>query len=108
MLDRTPSVESDSVPRNEPTFMMPAASLPEPVASRLPEVSLIAAIFEDAVRCARRSGRAVTHRQTEEALEWIGSERRDWPFAFANVCDFLGMDARSVRMQLRIAGGTAF
>jgi hypothetical protein len=98
------SVESDRVPRSEPRFggddAMPLASLPERTATSLPEISLVAAIFDDAVRCARRSGLSVTHRQSEEALEWIASERRDWPFAFANVCDFLGMDAHVVRMRL--------
>ena len=98
------SAESDRVPPIESPLGGDGAtaSLPERVATHVPEVSLVAAIFDDAVRCARRSGRAVTHRQTEEALEWIASDRRDWPFAFANVCDFLGMDAHVVRMRLGI------
>jgi hypothetical protein len=45
----------------------------------------------------------VTHRQSSEAFEWIASERRDWPFAFVNVCDLLGVDAKAVRKRLRIA-----
>src|SRR5437867_5742668 len=68
----------------------------------LPEVSLVAAIFEDAVRCAQRASSGVTHRQCSEAFEWLASERRDWPFAFVNVCDFLGVDAKAVRKRLRI------
>jgi hypothetical protein len=44
----------------------------------------------------------VTHRQSSEASEWIASERREWPFAFVNVCDFLGVDAKAVRERLRI------
>jgi hypothetical protein len=68
----------------------------------LPEISLVAAIFEDAVRCLQRASRGVTHRQFSEAFDWIASERRDWPFAFVNVCDLLGVDAKAVRKRLRI------
>ena len=68
----------------------------------LPEISLIAAIFEDAVRCVQRASHGMTHRQFSEAVEWIASERRDWPFAFVNVCDLLGVDANTVRKRLRI------
>src|SRR5438094_10594312 len=70
----------------------------------LPEISLVAAIVEDALHCAQRASSGVTHRQSSEALEWIASEQRDWPFAFVNVCDFLGVDAKAVRMRLRIRG----
>jgi hypothetical protein len=66
----------------------------------LPEISLVAAIFEDAIRCAQRASSGVTHRQSSEAFEWIASERRDWPFAFVNLCDFLGVDAKAVRKRL--------
>ena len=69
-------------------------------AANLPEISLAAAIFEDAVRCVQRASRGVTHRQSSEAFAWIASERRDFPFAFVNVCDFLGVDAKAVRKRL--------
>jgi hypothetical protein len=46
----------------------------------------------------------VTHRQSSEAFEWIESDRRDWLFAFANVCDLLGIDTKAVRERLRIKG----
>jgi hypothetical protein len=106
--DRKPPAETDRTARNDSTLsddgggVLPSSQRGARV--RLPEVSLVAAIFEDAVRCAQRTGRSVTHRQSEEAHEWIASERRDWPFAFVNVCDFLGVDAERVRMQLRIGG----
>jgi len=70
----------------------------------LPELSLIAALFEDAVRCVHRTSRGVTHRQFLDAVEWIASERDDWPFAFVHVCSFLGVDAAAVRKRLRIGG----
>jgi len=75
--------------------------------SCLPEISLVAAIFEDAVCCVQRASRGVTYQQSAEAAEWIASERRDWPFAFINVCDFLGIDAMAVRARLGAARGRA-
>ena len=69
----------------------------------MPEISLVQAIFEDAVCCVQRGSRGVTQQQSSEAYEWIASERRDWPFAFVNVCDFLGVDAKAVRTRLRIS-----
>jgi hypothetical protein len=68
----------------------------------LPEISLVAAIFVDAVRCVQRAPRDATNRQWLEAFKWIASERRDWPFAFINVCDFLGVDSSSVRARLGV------
>ena len=46
----------------------------------------------------------MTHRQFLDAVEWIASERGDWPFAFVHVCSFLGVDAAAVRKRLRIGG----
>ena len=66
----------------------------------LPEISLVTAIFKDALRCVRRVNGSVTHRDSSEAAEWIASERSDWPFAFMNVCDVLGVDAQVVRARL--------
>jgi hypothetical protein len=68
----------------------------------LPEISLVAAMFEDAVRCVRRARPGVTNREWLEAFEWIASERHDWPFAFVNVCDFLGLDSSGVRARLGV------
>ena len=88
-------------------FDFTASLLPEGSRLHLPEISLLAAIFDDAVHCIRRDGGGITHRQTSEALAWIASGRRDWPFAFANVCDFLGIDAEDVRTRLRVEHQTA-
>jgi hypothetical protein len=82
----------------------PANLQPYGTHAYLPEISLVAAIFEDAVRCVQRASRGITDRQSSEALEWIASERHDWPFAFVNVCDFLGVDAKMVRTRLRLVG----
>ena len=87
--------------------VLSANLLPDGTRACVPEISLVAAIFEDAVRCVRRAGGGVTHRQSSEASEWIASERSDWPFAFLNVCDFLGVDAKVVRMRLRVGSERA-
>jgi len=68
----------------------------------LPEISLVAAVFEDALRCVQRRSRGATPSQFSEAFQWIASDRHDWPFAFANVCAFLRLDAKAVRERLRI------
>ncbi len=83
-------------------IVLTANLLPNETRTCLPEISLVAAIFEDAVRCVQRASRGVTHDQSSEAFEWIASDRRDWPFAFVNVCDFLGVNATAVRKRLRI------
>jgi hypothetical protein len=75
--------------------------LPHGPRVRLSELSLVAAIFEDAVRCVHRASRGVTHRQFLDAVEWIASERGDWPFAFIHVCGF-SAGAAAVRKRLRI------
>ena len=83
-------------------MVLAAERAPNRARLRLPELSLIEAILEDAVRCLQRVSRGVTHRQFLEAFEWFESNRCDWPFAFVNVCDVLGMDPAAVRTGLRI------
>jgi hypothetical protein len=105
--DQRRTTDPDQATRDDSTIAddgigFTANLLPHGTRMCLPEISLIAAIFEDAVRCVQRTGRGVTHQQSSEAFEWIASERRDWPFAFINVCDFLGMDATAVRTRLRV------
>ena len=98
----SPKKDDSSV--NGEGLVFTADLLPFATRGYLPEISLVAAIFEDAVRCVRRAKGSVTHGDSSAAREWMASERIDWPFAFRNVCDFLGVDANVVRMRLRIAG----
>ena len=83
-------------------IVLAANLLPHGTRVSVPEISLAAAIFEDAVRCVQQTTRGMTHQQFLEASEWIGSERCDWPFSFVNICDLLGMDAASVRTRLGV------
>jgi hypothetical protein len=75
-------------------------------------MSLMAAIFKDALRCTRRVNGSVTHRDSSEAAEWIASERSDRPFAFVNVCEVLGVPRHRPCNELtrwaRISGEVVF
>jgi hypothetical protein len=35
-----------------------------------------------------------------QARAWIMSDERDWPFSFANLCDFLDLPAQKIRQAL--------
>lgn len=105
--DQKLTTDPDQATRDDSTIaddgmVFTATLLPYGTRVCLPEISLVTAIFEDAVRCVQRASRGVTHRRSSEAFEWIASERRDWPFAFVNVCDLLGVDVNAVRRRLRI------
>ena len=66
----------------------------------LPEVSLVAAILEDAVNCIQKNVYARHGRGRKDFLEayrWVFGSEHDWPFAFENVCDILGLNAAAVR-----------
>ena len=89
----------------------PAAVLPSQLAytnwrQRSPEMRLIAAMLEDAMlSITRQAGTRRGRRRREflEAWNWLWNERRDWPFAFKNVCDFLALDASAVRRRVQCA-----
>lgn len=71
-----------------------------------PEMHLVAAILEDAWHCVLRNLDARRGRRRHEftdAHEWFFDDRRDWPFACANVCDLLMLDMRAVRDSLQEA-----
>src|SRR5262249_6973454 len=62
--------------------------------------ALMLAVLEDALRCIERGRTRRTfsaRRLAVEAEAWVRSDRRDWPFAFLNVCDILGFEADAVR-----------
>ena len=64
--------------------------------------ALMLAILEDARLCIER-GRRRRHRhnrQLTEAEAWVRCDSREWLFAFASICDVLGLDADAVRVRL--------
>jgi hypothetical protein len=64
---------------------------------RLPEMSLVTALLMDALRCVQAGDRGLSRGEFLEAYEWFTSGRRDWPFSFLNICDFLQVDATALR-----------
>ena len=71
------------------------------------EARLALAVVEDAILTVRittgvRTPRA--HRLAAEAWAWLASRDITHPFAFENLCDYLGLNAAWVRNGLRLAG----
>jgi hypothetical protein len=88
----------------EPVFLLPSQLPQRGSYLNSPEMHLVAAIFEDAVHCVlRNSGVRRSRRWYEflEARDWIMDDRRDYPFAFANICELLTLDVSAVRESLR-------
>jgi len=69
-----------------------------------PELSLMAAILEDAVATLTTDPRRCTNqrrRDFADALGWIArSEESGWLFSFANICQSLGIDPVHLRRGL--------
>jgi hypothetical protein len=69
-----------------------------------PELTLMAAILEDAVATLTTDPRRCTNqrrRDFADALEWISqSEESGWLFSFASICQALGIDPVHLRRGL--------
>ncbi len=80
--------------------VLPAQFWTHPGRGAQPETRLMAAVLEDAVAlCARAaSGRdPEVLKETQAAGEWMASDDRTGAFAFASICDVLGLEPDSVR-----------
>lgn len=91
----------------EPEFIVPAQFFAgfRDDASLRPEKRLMLAVLEEAVAdyqkfvvATSREGRALF----EEVEAWFGSDDREWPFAFASICDSLGLEASWLRRGLAL------
>ena len=94
----------NTTPLWEPMFVLPSQLPLRGSYLNSPEMHLVAAIFEDAVHCVLRNVGIRRGRRWYEYLEardWIMDDRRDWPFAFANICELLTLDITAVRESLR-------
>ena len=97
----------------ESTLFEPVVILPSQMSVDAPwgsdtsgPIALMLAVLEEAVRCIER-GRQRRHSRTRklaaEAAAWVGCDSREWPFAFASICDALGVDVDAARA--RFLGG---
>lgn len=69
-----------------------------------PELALMRAVMEDAVRCYQKqfvSTRRRAVRFAREAEAWLFSDDTEWPYAFLNVCTALGVNPEYIRRGLR-------
>jgi len=98
----------------ESALFEPAVILPSQIGGDAPWVSdtsgpiaLMLAVLEEAVRCIER-GRRRRHPETctlaAEAAAWVRCESRSWPFAFASICDVLGLDVDAARARFLAYG----
>jgi hypothetical protein len=68
------------------------------------ERRLIIAVLEDAIHCYQKNLCATDNRGRRlfrDAESWVMSVDRNLPFAFENICEFLGLDAEYLRQGLR-------
>src|SRR5882724_12442234 len=71
---------------------------------RTPELRLMAAVLEDAIRsfCQCAGSRGVRSQELfRETAEWFASHDVSWPFAFENICDALALEPEWIRRLLR-------
>lgn len=88
----------------EPMTMLPSQVGSNHGRAHRPELFLVSAIFEDALHSVLHNVGARRGRKRREfldACDWFWSDDSNWPFAFANVCDLLGIEAPAVREMLR-------
>ena len=91
-------------PMWEPATMLPSQVGVNHGRMHRPELHLVSAIFEDALHCVLRNvgaRRGRKRREFLEACDWFWSDASEWPFAFVNVCDLLGIERTAVRQTLR-------
>ena len=72
-------------------------------ASLQPEKRLMLAVLEDAVGTFQKYAGATSRRARRlhaEAEEWFADNDVSWPFAFANICEALGLEPEWLRRGL--------
>lgn len=90
----------------EPDTLMPSQCLGriDVDASLQPEKRLMLAVLEDAVGAFQKYVWATNRRGRRffnEAEAWFEVRDADWPFAFENVCEALGLEPSFIRLGLR-------
>jgi len=68
------------------------------------ERRLMLAVLQDAVECYQKYALARDPRGRglfDESQEWLESPEREWPFAYSNICEVLGLNPEYIRRGLR-------
>jgi hypothetical protein len=97
-------------PESDSAFFEPMVILPSQISVQSPwasdscgPIALMLAVLEEAARCLAR-GRRRRHSGSlalaAEAEAWVRCDSREWPFAFASICDVLGLDVDAARTRL--------
>jgi hypothetical protein len=67
------------------------------------ERRLMLAVLQDAVECYQKYALARDPKGRllfEDSAEWIESREREWPFAYENICEVLGLNPEYIRRGL--------
>jgi hypothetical protein len=84
----------------QPAVLLPC-QYPARSGGTIPELALVAAILEDAVRSLSTiDPYGPRRRQFIEARDWLLDDDRTWPFGFRNVCDLLGIEPTALRKSI--------
>jgi hypothetical protein len=100
MQDAAKRIERSVMKLCQPATLLPSQYVDATGHRRRPEMDLVAAILEDALQCIAHNVNTRTGRRRRDFLDayrWVWIDRRDWPFAFTNVCDLLGFEPAAVR-----------
>ena len=94
---------SKSIDWVQPLILLPTQVPAVSRSGRSPALCLMLAIVQDAVQCALNRNKPIRRGERDEcheAWKWLLDDARDWPFAFLNLCDWLGLDAGAIRHSL--------
>ena len=67
-------------------------------------IALMLAVLEEAARCIERGRRRRHRKLAAEAEAWVRCDSREWPFAFASICEVLGLDVDAARARFLACG----
>ena len=71
--------------------------------TRLMLAVLMTAVDDCQGSITRQASTGVDKRSIHEALRYVASTDRSWPFSFENLCEAVGLDASSLRQGLQRA-----
>ena len=77
---------------------------PDVVHAGAPELNLMRAVMEDAVRCYQKQfvpGPRSNLALSRDAAKWFFDDDTAWPYSFLNLCSALGLNPSYIRRRLR-------